>query len=248
MFLLDHVVHFVDKPELLIEKTKEMGLHTVNGGKHEMWGTYNSLCYIGLSYIEFIGIYDRLLFEKSAKQPFTLHETYKKHNFKNGATRIALRTNDIEKDAENMKSFGLEVYGPADFSRTRPDGSVLKWKLLHVGHKDQSLEFPFIIQWEKGDEDRQAELVESGMLKAHPAGNLYFQEIVFHCEDFRTAYDWANIFGFGIEESSSSVKLNAHNCSFTFKKGTEQISQIVFAGASEEKVVEIEGTQYVFLG
>jgi hypothetical protein len=34
------------------------------GGRHESWGTYNSLIYFGLSYIEFLGIENLFIAEK----------------------------------------------------------------------------------------------------------------------------------------------------------------------------------------
>ena len=83
MYKLDHIVHFVDQPEALIDQMNDIGVHTVLGGRHEMWGTYNSLSYFhDLSYIEFIGIFDEELFKKSAKEPYTLHETYEKRTEK----------------------------------------------------------------------------------------------------------------------------------------------------------------------
>ena len=248
MFLLDHLVHFVEKPEQLVGTTKELGLHTVNGGKHEMWGTYNSLCYCGLSYIEFIGIFDKPLFEKSAREPYTLHETYKNKNYQNGVARIALRTNTIEKDAENLRLLGYKVYGPEDFSRTRPDGSVLKWKLLHLGKEEQTLEFPFIIQWEKQDEDRFNDLFASGVITHHPLGNLELEEIEFDVSDISIAAEWARAFDFEVEGTATSKKLKAPNCLLSFKQTADnnKISQIIISGAVEEKEAVIEGTKYLF--
>ncbi len=104
MYKLDHIVHFVEQPEKLVDQMNAIGVHTVLGGRHEMWGTYNSLSYFNdLSYIEFIGIFDEELFSKSAKKPFTLHETYEKRQRENGFNRIALRTNTIEEDAKRLQ-------------------------------------------------------------------------------------------------------------------------------------------------
>ncbi|MFC7685053.1 VOC family protein [Ureibacillus sp. GCM10028918] len=248
MYLLDHLVHFVEKPERLIESASELGLHTVKGGKHEMWGTYNSLCYFDLSYIEFIGIYDKNLFEKSASEPYTLHETYKKMKYQNGVVRIALRTNFIDKAAENLELLGYEVYGPDEFSRTRPDGSVLKWKLLHFGKKGQILDFPFIIQWEGEDNDRFKDLVESGTIKPHQLGHVQIKEIQFEVEDLSTATEWGKVFEFEVEDAHSSKTVKMPNCLLKFKKieDDNKIAQITISGAVEEKEVTLEGTKYLF--
>ncbi len=248
VYLLDHLVHFVGRPEQLVASTSELGLHTVNGGKHEMWGTYNSLCYFGLSYIEFIGIYDEPLFEKSALEPYTLHETYKNKNYQNGVVRLALRTNSIEKDAESLKSLGYDIYGPEEFSRTRPDGSVLSWKLLHFGKEGQALEFPFIIQWDGEDEARYNDLVESGAIKPHTLGNVKLKEIEFEVKDLSIATEWAIAFGLDVKERGTSKTLNIPNCLFTFKQSadSDKISQVVISGAAKEQDAVIEGTKYIF--
>ncbi|MDN4493788.1 VOC family protein [Ureibacillus aquaedulcis] len=248
MYLLDHLVHFVEKPEKLVETTREHGIHTVNGGKHEMWGTYNSLCYFELSYIEFIGIFDEALFEKSALEPFTLHETYKKKNFQNGVVRIALRTENIEKAAENLRLLSYEVHGPEKFSRTRPDGTILKWKLLHFGKTGQSLDFPFVIQWDGDDDQRFQELVESGVIKPHPIGDLQIKEIEIEVGDLSIAAEWGKVFGLEVEGTDSIRTIKIANCELKFKAvdGNNKISQITISGAQEEKELIIEGTSYLF--
>ncbi len=250
MYLVDHIVHFVDKPEQLVEETKKIGLYTVNGGNHAMWGTYNSLSYFGLSYIEFIGIFDDELFEKSALEPFTLHESYKKRNRQNGFTRIAIRTTTIEEDAQRLKNMGLEVYGPETFSRTRPDGSVLKWKLLHFGKANEDMEFPFFIQWEGSDEERYDELVKKGTIGEHPLGNLKIKEVSYVVYDLQVAKDWAAIFDFDMEVEETYIKLKAPNCVIGFYKNDDvkkpQINQVIISGSKEQKEIELEGANYKF--
>lgn len=252
MYLLDHIVHFVEKPEHLIDQTKEIGLYTVNGGKHEMWGTYNTLCYFGLTYIEFIGIFNNELFERAAKEPYTLHETYKKSNRSNGFTRMALRTNSIEEDALRLRQVGLVVYGPETFSRTRPDGSVLTWKLLHIGEENTKVEWPFLIQWEETDEARLDDLVKRGTIGNHPLGDLRISEVVYQVEDLQIPQKWADVFGFAIEKNDSCITLRTSNCNFTFNENLQEegernnIDQVVISGAIEEKMVQLECGLYKF--
>lgn len=248
MYLLDHLVHFVEKPERLIETTSKHGLHTINGGKHEMWGTYNSLCYFGLSYIEFIGIFDEALFGKASREPFTLHESYKNMNFQNGIVRIAFRTDIIDKVAENLRSLNYDVYGPDEFSRTRPDGSLLKWKLLHFGKRGQLFDFPFIIQWEKDDNIRFQDLVDSGTIKKHPLGHLQIKEIEIEVEDLSIADEWGKVFELEVDGTHTIKIIKMGNCRLKFKKsqGNNKITQVVISGAEVEKEIVIEGTSYLF--
>ena len=160
----DHLVQQVQSPEDTKAFLNEHTIHTVNGGQHTMWGTYNTLSYFGLTYIEQIAVYDRALFEEAAKLPYSLHYTFKRDSERFGFSRIALRTTNIEGEAERLRALGLEVYGPDACSRTRPDGSVVKWKLLHFGKAGQVIDFPFFIEWADGDEERLAQLEKSGAL------------------------------------------------------------------------------------
>lgn len=249
MYLLDHIVHFVQEPKSMIEQTKKIGLHTVEGGKHEMWGTYNSLCYFGLSYIEFIGVFDETLLEKSAEIPYTLHYSYKKRNKENGLTRLAIRTTTIEQDAENLRDADFEVIGPDSFFRVRPDGSVLTWKLLHFGKRDLAFDFPFLIQWDGTDEERYEDLVNNGTIQKHPLGELHIDEISFQVEKLELAKAWAEIFHFDTLESNESyITLKAPNCTFKFniENGKNEMEHVKIVGANEEKEIFLEEGKYIF--
>ena len=58
-FCFDHLVHFVENPNEAIEVLKEKGIHAIKGGEHQNGQTYNTLSYFDLSYIEFIGVFDK---------------------------------------------------------------------------------------------------------------------------------------------------------------------------------------------
>ncbi len=251
MYKLDHIVHFVNKPETVINQMNAIGVHTVLGGRHEMWGTYNALSYFdNLSYIEYIGIFDEDLFKKSAREPYTLHETYEKRNRENGFNRIAFRTNNIEEDARNLNAAGLTVYGPDTFSRKRPDGSIVQWKLLHFGLEEQSIDFPFLIEWESEESVRYDELVGSSLLKEHKLGNLKVKEIIINVSNIETIKKWAQLLNFKLEITSEFVELETQNCNLLFNidsNGDNKIKEVIIHGATEEKVIEIENAIYKFI-
>lgn len=50
---------------------------------------------------------------------------------------------NIEEEGRRLRALGYEVYGPDACSRTRPDGTVVEWKLLHFGKPDLPIDFPF---------------------------------------------------------------------------------------------------------
>ncbi|HWL24001.1 MAG TPA: VOC family protein [Ureibacillus sp.] len=251
MYKLDHIVHFVDHPEVLVDRMSDEGVRTVLGGKHEMWGTYNSLSYFeNLSYIEYIGIFDEELFNKSAKVPYTLHESYEKNNRRNGFTRIALRTNTINEDAKRLKEAGLFVDGPKSFSRKRPDGTIVSWKLLHFGLEGNELEFPFLIEWNLEDQERYNDLLRSGTLGHHPLGNLKIDSIVLTVKNLDKVRQWSNLFNFELIETTSLIKLVTPNCDLIFyynRDAQNLITEVVISGASMEKTLKIDNANYKFI-
>ncbi len=179
----DHLVHQVESPENIKVFFNKRNVHTVNGGQHTMWGTYNTLSYFGLSYIEQIAIYDRDLFEQAAQYPYSLHYTFKRDQERQGFSRIALRTKKIEEEGQRLRELGYDVYGPDVCSRTRPDGTVVKWKLLHFGKPDLLIDFPFLIEWAEEDEERLSQLVTSGAIDTKQA--ITMESIQLYVKDIR---------------------------------------------------------------
>ncbi|WP_341302472.1 VOC family protein [Lysinibacillus sp. FSL H8-0500] len=183
----DHLVQQVESPENIKVFFNKRNIHTVNGGQHTMWGTYNTLSYFGLSYIEQIAVYDRDLFEQAALNPYTLHYTFKRDGEDQGFSRIALRTTNIEAEGERLRALGFDVYGPDACSRTRPDGSVVEWKLLHFGKPDLAIDFPFLIEWAEDDKERFAQLQASGAI--HQQQNITMEAVLFVVRDVPTTVE-----------------------------------------------------------
>ena len=105
-FELDHLVHHVEKPEEAMKVFNKLGLHTVEGGRHENWGTYNALAYFGLSYIELIGVFDEHLVSQAAQVDYSLHHSYRKRGSQSGLSRVVLRSTDLKKEATRLRALG----------------------------------------------------------------------------------------------------------------------------------------------
>ncbi|MFS0783978.1 VOC family protein [Bacillus sp. 1P06AnD] len=193
-FQFDHVVHYVTDPNEMIGEFKTHGLHAVEGGQHVNSGTYNSLCYFGLSYIEFLGTYDRELVLNGAHPRNSLHASIVEQQFNEGFMRFALRTVQMESAATHFRRLGLEVHGPYPLSRKRPDGKVLEWDLLFIGDGG-NLNLPFIIQWKESDEERRRDLINQGSLLPHPA-DVQLSHLSIAVQDAQaTAKKWQKYFG-----------------------------------------------------
>jgi hypothetical protein len=62
----------------------------------------------------------------------------------------AVSTPDVDAAAAAARRHGLEVFGPRDGSRTRPDGSVLQWRSAGVKASFAEADVdpvPFFIEW-----------------------------------------------------------------------------------------------------
>lgn len=207
--IFDHLVHFVEDPKVAIEELKAYGIHAVEGGAHEKLGTYNSLSYFDLSYIEFLGTYDRTLVEQTEHLPYSLQETIVLDQFVEGFSRFAVRTTNIDQDAQKFREKGLQVNGPIPYSRKRPDGSLIEWQLLFVGDNQNDLPLPFIIQWNESDEERRNEQIKKQVIVPHPAG-IAFSHVMFAVKDVDyTIEKWSNLLGLKAGDGYIDEKLQA---------------------------------------
>ncbi len=166
MLLFDHLVHAVNcTPEEAAKQMQERGFHTALGGEHTTWGTWNSLCYFDLSYIEFLAVQHE---EKAKKADNPLvQETVVKLQDGEGMLQIAIRTDAIEELAVKFSKHGLHTIGPFEGKRMRKDGRLLEWKMLFVKQDKNGPKLPFFIQWNETDEERRNDLRNIGTITEH---------------------------------------------------------------------------------
>ena len=263
MYQFDHLVHFVPYPEQTMLKLQEEGLHVVPGGSHEAWGTYNTLSYFDLAYIELIGIENEKKFQEAANKSYSLHASYKEKRRRDGLTRFAVRTTTIEEDAKLFAKAGLDVVGPERFSRKRDDGTVVSWQLLYIGHPKSKIEFPFFIQWDEADSLRRKELTDRGIIAKHPLGDLAIQAVHFVVPNFDAVEQIAQLCGATIlkkvnqEENVEYSIILLDEVKLIFVKPIGEgaawnymlengygIKKVVLSGAKEQKQITIDGAQY----
>ncbi|WP_339176010.1 VOC family protein [Solibacillus sp. FSL R5-0691] len=263
MYQFDHLVHFVPYPEQTMLKLQEEGLHVVPGGSHEAWGTYNTLSYFDLTYIELIGIENEKKFQEAANKSYSLHASYKENRRRDGLTRFAVRTTTIEEDAKLFARAGLDVVGPERFSRKRDDGTVVSWQLLYIGHPKSKIEFPFFIQWDEADSLRRKELTDRGIIAKHPLGDLAIQAVHFVVPNFDAVEQIAQLCGATIlkkvnqEENVEYSIILLDEVKLIFVKPIGEgaawnymlengygIKKVVLTGAKEQKQITIDGAQY----
>lgn len=123
---IDHVVIACEDPDVAAAALEEaVGLQAGGGGRHDDLGTWNRLVWLGDSYLELIGVFDRDLAQASWIGAPTLGAL----ESGGGLVAFALATNAIDADVAALRARGSQLGDPVDGRRTRPDGEVVRWRL-----------------------------------------------------------------------------------------------------------------------
>jgi catechol 2,3-dioxygenase-like lactoylglutathione lyase family enzyme len=149
----DHAVIAVSDLDRAIEAYRSLGFDVFPGGRHEHRGTHNALIrFRGADYIELLGVYDPDKAVQSGLNGRTLAEFVRGRE--GGLVGHCYATDDIEAEAASMRKAGLEMVGPFEMKRERPDGRTLTWRLLVPVDVPWRRRWPFFIQWDDPDEER----------------------------------------------------------------------------------------------
>ncbi|EIJ78172.1 hypothetical protein PB1_11449 [Bacillus methanolicus PB1] len=189
---IDHVVHFLNRHPLeAVKLLKNHGYHAVMGGRHENWGTHNSLFYNGLSYVEFLAIEDRQK-ANEADNPL-VQQLISDIGRGEGVGQICLRTNNISVLQSTIWKRGFKTSGIFNGSRKREDGSVIRWKMLFIIEKTL-LPFPFFIEWEQTDEERFHDLKKLQMI-TDDQENRSIKSVTYTVHNAeKAAKEWSKLF------------------------------------------------------
>ncbi|HYF92803.1 MAG TPA: VOC family protein [Symbiobacteriaceae bacterium] len=198
----DHAVYAV--PDLAAASAffrEEWGLHVVMGGAHPNWGTHNSLCHFGLPYVEFIAVQDP---DRARESDFG-RNVLKGVEAGGGLVTAALATDDLDVAVALLRYNGVGVEGPFEGRRRRPDGSLLAWRMAWP-EPYGGLPMPFLIQWQQDDDERTADLKESGQIAPHRMGALQFEGLDYFVRDVPGSVN-AFCRYYGQESSSVGIRL-----------------------------------------
>ncbi|MED4227846.1 VOC family protein [Neobacillus cucumis] len=241
-FFFDHLVWFFKKPEQAISPLKQRGLHVVIGGRHESWGTYNTLTYFGLSYIEFLGIENLSIAEKHVENGLITHIVQQLAKVgREGPAKVAIRTNQIEELATKLKAEGLTVYGPLTGERVRADGNVIRWSLLFPEYPENKVSLPFFIEWEKSDEERYSEIEVQGLIGPHLLGQPKLESVGFVVNNLdETLEIWKKLFGLKQGKKYTDTEINAR-CRILKLNGTNLLFCTPIGDGPATKVLKEKG-------
>ena len=128
MFLgIDHLVIAVAEPDAGGRRARAatLGLEASGGGRHDALGTFNRLVWLGDSYLELIGVFDRSLAEAS----WIGAPTVRALEAGGGLATWAMATDALDLDVAERRSVGADLADPLPGERLRPDGAVVRWRL-----------------------------------------------------------------------------------------------------------------------
>ena len=163
---IDHLVIACADPDAAVaDLEREVGLRAGGGGRHEALGTFNRLIWLGDTYLEFIGVFDRGLAQRS----WIGSPTVRALDAGGGLATWAVVTDDIEGDVARLNADGAGLAEPIDGQRVRPDGDIVRWR-LSTSRELGPERPPFLIEHdptaaEWSPEDRAARTAE-----IHPIG------------------------------------------------------------------------------
>ncbi|WP_404451179.1 VOC family protein [Virgibacillus necropolis] len=153
MLALDHVViAATNAEELSARYGNQFTIKSIKGGQHNDWGTHNYLSYFSNdSYIEWLGTYDNEKTNK-ADNPLIKHLMHVLNQNLAGPFQFALRTTQMDKYVEHFQENDIPFEGPISAVREKPDGSLLKWRMLFPLYNYETEVLPFLIEWENPKE------------------------------------------------------------------------------------------------
>jgi catechol 2,3-dioxygenase-like lactoylglutathione lyase family enzyme len=151
----DHGVIAVRDLEAALSHYRQvLGLDARPGGRHTGRGTHNGIVRFGLDYLELLSVYDPAEAAASGPRGQVLLGFLERRA--GGAVGFCLATDRAELLAGRLRERGLEVSGPFEMERLRPDGRLLRWHLVVPGGVAWRRPWPFFIQWDIPDEERLA--------------------------------------------------------------------------------------------
>lgn len=153
-FALDHVVIAVSDLEAAMADYRALGFTVVAGGSHPGRTSHNALVvFADGSYLELIAWTSYNAAERWCVE-------HARHG--DGLMDFALVPDDTAAAIAAARARGLELAGPIDGGRKRPDGAQLKWQT----GRQVTFDLPFLC----GDVTPRALRVPEGEVRVHPNG------------------------------------------------------------------------------
>ncbi len=184
---IDHLVVAVEDPDAAAAELERLaGLRATGGGRHDRLGTFNRLVWLGDSYIELIGVFDRALAAESWIGAPTVRALDAIAGDAVGGAATAgagelatwaVATDAIDSDVALLRDRGSDLADPIRDERTRPDGRIVSWRRAiprRLGPTDP----PFLIEHDLAGAEWTPEERAARATETHPIGGLVRLEVL----------------------------------------------------------------------
>jgi catechol 2,3-dioxygenase-like lactoylglutathione lyase family enzyme len=150
----DHSVIGVRDLEAASDAFRRLGFDVRPGGRHTGLGTHNALIRFGVDYLELLATHDPSEAAQSGRRGLLIHEFL--GDRPGGLLGFALASSNLDEEYARggVPAMGYEIAPPFAMERARPDGHVLRWRLLVPGAHTWRRPWPFLIQWDTPDAQR----------------------------------------------------------------------------------------------
>lgn len=170
---LDHLVIAVHDLDLAMQRHREHGYNVIVGGKHPGRLSHNALVvFEDGSYLELI------TWSADAPAEAWWHILQQQGE---GLIDFALLPSSTAQVVADAQGRGLDIVGPIDGARQRPDGQELKWTTARQKTRD----LPFLC----GDVTPRPMRVPEGELRRHPNGARGVGRVIVSVTDLSTSVD-----------------------------------------------------------
>lgn len=197
---IDHLVIAVRSVETAeAALAADLGLVFTGGGRHEAWGTYNRLAFLGDTYLELIGVFDRALVVGGpgavSRASLELLESRGE-----GLVTYALAVDDVARDVAGLQAEGSPIGDAVPGSRVRPDGEVVRWWTAWAGLGPGRP--PFLIEHEPSGAEWGVDARAARAAFRHPAGGrVRVGSLELPCDDADALADaYGRVLGIAFSE------------------------------------------------
>jgi len=164
---IDHLVIAVGDPDAAAASLEQsLGLSFTGGGRHESAGTWNRLAFLGDTYLELIGVFDRALVQANPRFAVGQAALAVLDAGGEGLATWSVAVDDCAVEVARLRHQGSGIGDPVRGSRVRPDGETVRWvTAFPVLGPDRP---PFLIEHEMAGSEWGPEAIAARRAFAHP--------------------------------------------------------------------------------
>lgn len=173
--VVDHVPFAVDDIESGIDLFESIGLPMERGGTHPDAGTENALLTLpDGTYLEAIA--------PTSDEPELWGEFFRRADPLAGPCAWIVETGSVHNECQRLIEHEVEIHGPSQGRRKRPDGSLVEWDLAFLGPSENHL-LPILL----ADRTPRKRRVPESTLYGSPVSGI--DRVVLGVEDLNAAVD-----------------------------------------------------------